>query len=148
MFTQVYKGYKNQLWASVLKFGYWFIVLWGGLLFLWHRDLLPDPFAIPVFSLLILHMAYVKGFLGSLLNSRVFTYLGDISYSVYMVHMPLILTLFVVLLLKGEVPVPSKEVNFVQNWVGAFIFWAIVIAIASATYRFIEQPARNKLRIL
>jgi peptidoglycan/LPS O-acetylase OafA/YrhL len=93
-------------------------------------------------------MAYVKGFLGSLLNSRVFTYLGDISYSVYMVHMPLILTLFVVLLLKGEVPVPSKEVNFVQNWVGAFIFWAIVIAIASATYRFIEQPARNKLRIL
>jgi peptidoglycan/LPS O-acetylase OafA/YrhL len=143
-----YEGYKNQLWASVLKFGYWFIVLWGGLLFLWHRDLLPDPFAIPVFSLLILHMAYVKGFLGSLLNSRVFTYLGDISYSVYMVHMPLILTLFVVLLLKGEVPVPSKEVNFVQNWVGAFIFWAIVIAIASATYRFIEQPARNKLRIL
>ncbi len=141
-----YEVYKNRIWKQMLKNGYWFLVIWAGLFLFWFKDLLPDPLAIPVFSLLVLQAAYAEGHLRKILNGRIFKYLGDISYSIYMVHIPIILTVFIVSLIRGGMPLPPDKIDFSQNWIGALILYIIVIFVAAITYRFIEKPARNKLR--
>ncbi|SDM31735.1 acyltransferase family protein [Kriegella aquimaris] len=141
-----YELYKKGTGKQVLKHGHWFLVIWGGLFLFWFNDLLPDPLAIPIFSFLILQVAYAEGYLRKVLNGKIFTYLGNISYSIYMIHIPIILTVFIVSLIKGEMPSSPDKIDFLQNWVGAFILYVVVIFTASVTYRFIEKPARNKLR--
>ncbi|MFK7799143.1 MAG: acyltransferase family protein [Aureispira sp.] len=143
-----YELYRRGIGQSFLKHSYWFVVIFGGLLLLWYKDWLPDPFAIPALSLLILHTAYGEGGIHKLLNGKVFTHLGNISYSIYLVHTPLIMTAFIFALLKGGMPPPPDEINYLNNWIGAFVLLIIVILIASITYRFIEKPARNKLNSL
>ena len=63
-----------------------------------------------------------------------------------MVHIPIILTLFILSLIKGESPIGPEEINLLKNWMGAFMLLLFVIIIASLTYRFIEKPARNRLK--
>lgn len=143
-----YELFKREVGQAILKNGYWFVVIWVAILALWSKDWLPDPLAIPSFALLILHTAYAEGLTSKILNGKVFTYLGNISYSIYMIHIPIILTLFILSLLKGSMPPPPEEISYLNNWIGAFIFLLIIILLASLTYRFIEKPARNKLKDL
>lgn len=120
---------------------------------MWYDDLLPDIFAEGLFALMILNAAYLRGGMRRALNGRVLTYLGDISYSIYMVHIPLIITLFVLGTISGGEAGPTVEsdttpvaVNYLQNWIGALIGALIVIGVASLTYRFIEKPMRARLK--
>lgn len=143
-----YEIYKTGKYKGLLKKGFWFPLIWAVLFICWIKDVLLDPFAIVLFSLLILHSAHAEGTLKKILNNKVFTYLGNISYSIYMVHVPIILTLFITSLIKGVMPAPAAEINFVDNWMGAFILCSIVIVVASLTYRLIEKPARRALKKL
>ncbi len=141
-----YELYQRGAGKRVLQKAYWFIIIWGGLVVVWFKDILPDPFVIPVFALLILQAAYAEGRVKKVLNCKVFSYLGDISYSIYMVHIPLILTVYIISMINGQMSKPSGEINYAQNWIGATILLAAVLIIASLTYRFIEKPARRMLR--
>ena len=141
-----YELYKREIGKQVLKHGFLFFVIWAFLFGVWYRDIFPDPIVIPVFLLLILQTAYAEGQVRKVLNSKVFVYLGNISYSIYMVHIPIILTLFILSLIKGESPIGPEEINLLKNWMGAFMLLLFVIIIASLTYRFIEKPARNRLK--
>jgi len=143
-----YEVYKTERYRGPLKKGYWFPLIWCVLFSSWINDILLDPFAILLFSFLILHTAYAEGALKKILNSKVFNYLGDISYSIYMVHIPIILTLFITSLIKGKMPAPPAEINFVNNWIGATILFIVVLVFASLSYRFVENPARKALKKL
>lgn len=143
-----YEFYTRKLFKKILEKGFWFPLVWVLLFLCWINDILLDPFAILIFSVLILHASYADGLLKKLLNNRVFTYLGDISYSIYMVHIPIIITLFIVSLINGEMATPPKEISYMKNWIGAIIFLSIVIVIASCTYWFIEKPMRKMLKKL
>jgi len=101
-----YEFYTRKLFKKILEKGFWFPLVWVLLFLCWINDILLDPFAILIFSVLILHASYADGLLKKLLNNRVFTYLGDISYSIYMVHIPIIITLFIVSLINGEMATP------------------------------------------
>lgn len=149
-----YELYQQNWGKPILQQGFWFVGIWIMMLLLWVGDWLPDVVAVILFALLILHSAYVEGLTKRILNNRVFTYLGDISYSIYMVHIPLILTIYIVgMIAAGGMPEPPGDVenitpepNYLMNWVGATIFLLITIGIASLTYRFIEMPFRKKLK--
>lgn len=143
-----YGLFNQKLGREILKKGFWFLLLWAGLFILWYKDSLPDFLTVPIFALLVLHTAYVEGITRKILNSKILTYLGDISYSIYMVHIPIILTLFILSLIGGEMPQPPEEINFAQNWVGSIILLLIVIIVASITHKFVEKPARRKLKRL
>lgn len=137
------KGWQKQL----LQKGFWFVGIWSLLLLLWSGDWLPDILAVVLFSILILHAAYVDGMTKKILNNKVFTYLGDISYSIYMVHIPLILTSFILSTFSTVFPgFEDRSSNWATNWPSAFIFLAIVLVVASLTYRFIEVPMRKRLK--
>lgn len=74
-----------------------------------------------------------------LLSIRPLTYLGDISYSVYMLHVPIqMLVLSVAQARSVRVPTESPWVlsGFVLS----------LLACATLTHRYVEVPARNWLR--
>jgi peptidoglycan/LPS O-acetylase OafA/YrhL len=72
-------------------------------------------------------------------------WLGKVSYSIYMVHQIVLLTIeaFMKLVLKAPV---EHELIMVGNTVGALSLafaLALLLVVAALTYRFIEAPARR-----
>ncbi len=123
------------------------LILWVLLLLGWNWQILPDVIAIFAFGILILSTAYVRGWLKVLLNTKLMTYLGDISYSIYMVHMLILFTF-----LGYQKIHPPNEVealpNFAVRWAMVAVFLLLTIGIASLTFYTVEQPARKYLRKL
>ena len=72
-------------------------------------------------------------------------WLGKVSYSIYMVHQFVLSMVgaFMKLVLKAPV---QDEVLMVGNTVGTIallVSFALVLAVAGLTFRFIEEPARR-----
>lgn len=70
------------------------------------------------------------------------TYLGDISYSVYMLHFPLQTACALGALSLGLTPM-----FFMQGWV-MLAFYAVLLVLASASYRYYEKPMQKWMRKL
>ncbi|MEL6675573.1 MAG: acyltransferase [Bacteroidota bacterium] len=148
----LYERYRQGWQKPLLSKGFWFPLLWAVMLGLWMGDWLPDVLAVLMFATMILHLTWVEGSVKNVLNNKVFTYLGDISYSIYMVHVPILLSLFVYNMIQsaGEegfaaLDGPAPEINLGLNWLMGMAFLAVVILVASFTYRLIEKPLRRKL---
>lgn len=149
-----YEFYRTNRFRVVFEPSVWFPLIWAVLGICWYQDLLPDAFALVLFAVLILHTAYNEGLVKRALNNRVLTYLGDISYSIYMIHIPMILIMFLVTMMNGGGPPEVGEgaqasettINYLANWQGAIFFFGLAILVASFTYRFIEKPARKWLK--
>jgi peptidoglycan/LPS O-acetylase OafA/YrhL len=107
--------------------------------------------AIPVFALLIFVLQLDKGFPARMLKSTPCMLMGQISYSMYMVHW-FVLTLVGIILSRT---VGDKAINYGQHLhyayridpylgdLGVACFVALIIFIATITYRFVEAPWRS-----
>jgi peptidoglycan/LPS O-acetylase OafA/YrhL len=106
---------------------------------------LPTPDFIPiiVFASIILASVSVEGIGKYILHLRPLIYLGDISYSLYLMHLPLMF--FLLHYLKKNTSLKLENLAWSTAWLYAVIFIAIVISISTLTYRFIEVPMRQKL---
>lgn len=103
---------------------------------LWSNvgDLLLCFVGFPVLVLSVTGSAWLR----SALRTRPLVYLGEISYSIYLMHFPLQLVLHVASLRMGfSLPVESRI------FFAAFI--GVVILVASFTHRFIELPGKRRL---
>ena len=107
---------------------------------------MPDIFSVGLFSLLILHASYVERMTKKILNNPVFTYIGDISYSIYMVHIPIIGSFLMYSLVQGKMDLQPPAIDLATKWIAAGIFILFVIGIASLTYRFLERPMRTWIK--
>jgi peptidoglycan/LPS O-acetylase OafA/YrhL len=88
-----------------------------------------------VFPLIILSVIR-SGYVSTLLRCRPLVYLGSISYSIYLVHFPIQLALYTFFVAESVHP------DFRSRWL--FLgFMALVVTIASLTYRYIEVPAKR-----
>jgi peptidoglycan/LPS O-acetylase OafA/YrhL len=88
------------------------------------------PFA---FALMILSARDDKGWLAAILTRKPFMLLGERSYSIYLMHMPLIL-FFENIAKRATGLLPSAMV--------LLAFVATLIVVSGWTYRFIEDPFR------
>lgn len=70
------------------------------------------------------------------------TYLGDISYSVYMVHFPLQTACALTAVYIGLQPA------FFMHWWAMAGFYAVLLALASLSYRTYEKPMQKWIRRL
>jgi peptidoglycan/LPS O-acetylase OafA/YrhL len=109
-----------------------------------------------VFALCVAVFASERGALSAALASPPAKFLGDRSYSIYMVHLFTLLLLGNAITAAGMLagvetrsPVPGAEgidrligKTLAQGDLGLLIYVGLVIAVASLTYRFVEVPSR------
>lgn len=107
-----------------------------------------DLVYIPLFVLLVLSFAANKGLLARICSLKPLQYVGDISYSVYMVHGLMLffagdfyLKLVGITFKEGEM----HQVSFVTGLWSSLLFLVLVILISSITYYGIEKPCRKWL---
>jgi peptidoglycan/LPS O-acetylase OafA/YrhL len=138
--------YQQQWAATGLKRGIVFVGLGVGLVVTWHF-LLPDLLTVWVFPLLILGAAYNTSRVATMLKTKLFQRLGDWSYSIYMVHIPIMFTFLAVQLVNPPAPKPAPTaVQYgLQGPITCLIYVILVLAVSALTYRFVEVPARRWL---
>lgn len=92
----------------------------------------------PVFALLIFVMAKNEGFISRALSHPIFVWLGQISYSIYLLHLP-ILYYF-----------KAHAADFVHcnRWMFFSLYCILVVLAAHLNHQFIEDPFRKLIRSL
>lgn len=88
--------------------------------------------------LLIFALAYDAGPLASLLRRGVCVWLGRVSFSIYLLHLPLIMLLRS-LLPPMALPLPRA----VAPYAWALLLLALLLGLSELTYRYIEVPGRR-----
>ena len=104
-----------------------------------------DLLFIPVFLLLVLSSAYNTGRVKRFLGNRFLQWLGDISYSVYLMQFPLMILVIALLPHFGiswNGPY-SLHLPYWQAALSCLVFLAILIGISALSYQFIERPFRK-----
>ena len=110
-----------------------------------HFGLL-DLVYIPLFMLLVLCFSANENYLAKICESRSLQYLGDISYSIYMVHFFLLFTVGGYMV-KKLLPIENEheKVSFLTGFSISLLFLGFVIIVSSITYYLIEKPCRRWL---
>ncbi|UFH53566.1 acyltransferase [Spirosoma sp. KNUC1025] len=145
----VYELYRQQWGRRWLKSS-WVLALVGVGMFIAMHLGMHSIALILVAALLILSASYNTGYVHRVLSSKPLQRLGDWSYSIYMIHAPLILTYYAAMLWANPDLVNQSEEaagtpDYVFGWIGDGIFVLITLLLSSLTYRFIELPARTFL---
>jgi peptidoglycan/LPS O-acetylase OafA/YrhL len=90
-------------------------------------------FAIPfIFAILILSVRQDEGWLAAILKSAPCQLLGERSYSIYMMHMPLVMVIENI----------AKRISAVPSIIVMLVYIAVLVTISGFTYRFVEDPFR------
>lgn len=92
---------------------------------------------VPLSAFLILQMAAVPGALSRFLGTRFFSALGDISYSIYLLHVPLLLTFSTAGLIVLDTRAGSPLV-----WT---LYFALLLPLSLASFRYVERPLQRRL---
>jgi peptidoglycan/LPS O-acetylase OafA/YrhL len=102
---------------------------------------LPDFALVALLALTILGAALAESYLAAFLGSRVMVWLGEVSYSIYMVHFPVLLVIRRLWEHLGfpNWATPAKVLAFAAS-IG------LVIALAALLFYAVERPARMRLR--
>jgi peptidoglycan/LPS O-acetylase OafA/YrhL len=137
----IYELYKIQWGYSYLKKGGLFI-LTSISAFIALSSNLPDFVPVILFAIIVLMGAYAEGVSKKFLNLKPLLFLGDISYSIYLMHMPILL--FLAFLLR-KYSYSTTDFGLYISWLYFLAFAAIVILISTLSYNFIETPMRKKL---
>jgi peptidoglycan/LPS O-acetylase OafA/YrhL len=99
----------------------------------------PDYALIPiVFALLIAYLSVTTSWVTAALSKPVLVYLGEISYSTYMVHY------FVYDLLKAGFVSSSYHVNQIYLWSS----FAIVLVLSMLLHHIVDMPSQKYFRRL
>lgn len=112
-----------------------------------HFDVL-DVLVLPLFGLLILCAALNSGPPRRILGSPPLRFLGEISYSVYLLHMFWIFVWWVWIDLYWKPAHPALLPGYGELLLWLALIFVAVIGSATLTYHFVEMPARNFLRDL
>jgi peptidoglycan/LPS O-acetylase OafA/YrhL len=85
-------------------------------------------------TMLVLQMSLVPGYISRLLQCAPFPYLGALSYSIYLIHVPL----YAILVASGF----FTEVGLSARWC---LYFLGLLMLSAASYALIEKPAHKIL---
>jgi len=142
----IYMGFNKYLSLMILI---------GMIIFLLFKtENVYDPYIFILSSLLILTLTVnKKGFLNEFLKIRFLTWLGKISFSLYMSHYCVIwiVNQFIrVILKKNEIFIYNKstpQLGIIETITCIVIIIPIILLISKLVYEYIETPFRLKSRI-
>lgn len=147
-----YWFYTLKLAHAFLKSAFVFLSCWALLIGGWALGVLYDPFAILIMAVMILAAASNDDWLKPLLNARPMKFLGDISYSIYLIHMPILFATIVVQdrmaafsIGKRSPGVYGFSVEPLLAWCGFGLFLTVILVASSFAYARFERPMRKAL---
>jgi peptidoglycan/LPS O-acetylase OafA/YrhL len=145
----VYDAYRAEFTKNLVGNGYAFVLFTLGLLLCLHFAV-PDVFTAAFFPALILSAAYGSRNVDKFFSLRPLQRIGELSFSIYLVHQPLIYTFFHVYeYLSQPKPAatapagPEPTISMLMGWIICFAFIIATMLVSYLTYRFIEVPCRN-----
>jgi peptidoglycan/LPS O-acetylase OafA/YrhL len=103
----------------------------------------PLSIYVPI-CLLVYSLTYARGYAARIFDNRVAVYLGEISYSIYLVHFPLLRALTYEF--GPRVSEITAEAGQPLLWLFTVAVVLIVIAAATVLYYLIELPCRNYVK--
>jgi peptidoglycan/LPS O-acetylase OafA/YrhL len=104
-----------------------------------------DLFTIPIFCFLILSSVYNEGHVKQMLEGKWPSYLGEISYSIYMMHgFWFMVFWFCLPYLKSEYEI--LQLTIWMKIIYVLLFLLLTVTSAHFTYRFIELRTRKCMR--
>ncbi len=104
--------------------------------------LLHNSLLAPVFALLIVSLAVGRGPLAALLGTPLFVALGEASYSLYLIHVPLL----IIWAKSIGVVVARWLTSPAEQNAAAVLFLMTAIGASVVTHRYIEIPLRDAVR--
>jgi peptidoglycan/LPS O-acetylase OafA/YrhL len=126
-----------------LRIGQWLYLpaLVAGLAIIAYPALVPDGIAMKTAlrvmnALLLFGLAIGGGWLASVLSHPVADYLGKISYSIYILHVPVMWWFGNTAQVRYGLPAPMA----------ALAYLAVVLIVSALTFNFVEAPANRWLR--
>ena len=144
----MYQGFKTDWGKKILANGYVFLTAAAGLFLSMHFGL-PDVVTISFLPFILLSAAYGSPSINKVLSVKALQKIGDWSFSIYLVHQPLLYTIGSITAYynpvnpnnpsAGPPPAPSLLVA----WAICVGFIALTLFVSSLTYRFWEVPARK-----
>ena len=143
----MYQAYNQGFIQKLLSNGYAILLLTLGL-FLCLHFAVPDVFSVSLFPLILLSAAYGSKNMNTFFSTKPLQRIGDWSFSIYLVHQPILYTIFTVFSFlnppkQGGGPPP--QLGQIAGWTICLVFIAITLLISYLTYRFVEVPARNAI---
>lgn len=154
--------YQNGFAFNLFKSDLFFVAISIGLVLAMHFGIM-DVIIIMFFPFILIAAAYNQTKIKRILEMKVLQRLGDWSFSIYLVHIPVIYSVKMVKLLKShfqnptaikEVPIkgPIKDLIYQPNYLTGLLMCIIVliltIAISALFYRYLEIPSRNYINNL
>lgn len=142
-----YQLYRARWNRSVLGNGY---VMAAATIFLFisMHFALPDALSACFFPFIILSGAFGSNRINKVFSTKPLQKLGDWSFSIYLIHQPLLFTIGNVCAyynLKMDLAGGSPGFLMFVGWVVCILFVAILLPLSYLTYEFLEVPARNWL---
>lgn len=132
---------------TVLGNGYVMIVATLCLFISMHFGL-PDIVTVCFFPFILLSGAYGSTGIDKVFSTSPMQRIGDWSFSIYLVHQPLLFTVGNVCTyfgLKLNLANASQGQLMLTGWIICILFLALLLPLSYLTYEFIERPARAVL---
>jgi len=146
----LYVLYESRFGYNVLKRDFAFLLVSSLIIAGLHFGF-DEFFILSLFPAMILCASFNETGVKRFLDLRPLQRLGDWSFSIYMVHVPLIFLLWIYQLKKNPAQF-ADFMTFVQSppdyATGVIVCIGLVVltlSVAALTYRFVEVPARNYL---
>lgn len=103
---------------------------------------LPDIVVVPVVCLLILSCSFNRSGFARVFQSPPWQALGNMSYSIYMLHIPVLRVLTIAARHMCGMP---EELGLIRYSAFVVVFFTVVLAASFLCYRHIEVPSRRWL---
>jgi peptidoglycan/LPS O-acetylase OafA/YrhL len=143
-----YAGYTRLRRWPGLRHGGW-LALACVLVVLGMHFGVSDLFMVTMFPMLIFLAARHTGAMSRLFNRPFFQTIGERSYSIYMIHVPLMSTFLVGwLMFRTEKSVGVDNASALAlspavAWGACAAYAALVLALSALTFRYVESPMRR-----
>jgi peptidoglycan/LPS O-acetylase OafA/YrhL len=135
----MYQGFKSDWGKKVLGNGYVLLLLTFGFLLSMHFAW-PDVITVAFFPFIMLSGAFGSRGIDRVFANKSLQRLGDWSFSIYLVHQPLMFTFSNISIYFKVLPTNFGVLN---AWITCLVVVAIILLVSALVYRVWEVPARK-----
>ncbi|MBL7856603.1 MAG: acyltransferase [Cyclobacteriaceae bacterium] len=145
-----FRVYEKSIGITFFKKSWVFIAFVTGVLITMHVGV-EDILIVAIFPFIILAAAHNSTTIKKALETQVLQRLGDWSFSIYLVHVPIMYIFWIVQVRSNPTlyanfsPESSGPPDYTMGLWVCLIVVALTLVVSSITYRYIEVPARSYL---